>query len=158
MARGGMVPGRPGGNYPNRSDLTRQPSVPARVATGQTYGKAQQQIQAMRTVPMRPPPATPAPPPGGQPQPVGGGGAPPSGGAPMPPGGFGPLARPTERPGEPVTTGAPVGPGAGPETLPQGPSNPMLNSNLSQILQHAAQATGSSAVAELAQRAALAGQ
>lgn len=157
MARGGMVPGRPGGSYPNRSDLTKQPSVPARVATGQTYGKAQQQLQAMRTVPMRPPPPTPAPQGPGQPQPVGGGAPPAGGGFPIAPGGLGPLAGPTRRPWEPVTSGAPVGRGPGPEALPQGPANPQ-NSNLSDMLNQAAQVTGSSVIAQLAQRAAVAGQ
>lgn len=33
------------------------------------------------------------------------------------PGGAGPLLRPTERPGEPITAGMPIGPGPGKEAL-----------------------------------------
>lgn len=36
------------------------------------------------------------------------------------PGSLGPLDGPTARPGEPVTAGAPVGPGPGPEVLGMG--------------------------------------
>lgn len=51
--------------------------------------------------------------------------APPSGGSMSPPAGGGqpappqltPIGAPTQRPGEPVTHGAPLGPGAGPEAL-----------------------------------------
>lgn len=51
--------------------------------------------------------------------------APPSGGSMSPPAGGGqpappqltPIGAPTQRPGEPVTHGSPLGPGAGPEAL-----------------------------------------
>lgn len=68
-----------------------QKPLPVQTPTGQPYGQAGMQQAAQRAVPVAP-------------QPV-----------PMP----GALAfdRPTERPGEPVTHGAPVGPGAGPEAL-----------------------------------------
>lgn len=85
--------------YPNRSDL-RNPTkkLAAKAAPGQTYGEAGKQIAAQRAVPMA---ASPQPV-VAQPQPV----------AERPrPGQFGPLDRPTDRPDEPVTAGAPFGPG-----------------------------------------------
>src|SRR5215467_13379935 len=109
--QGGMRQGTPGQAYPNRTDLAAQPSLPARVATDQTYGKAQQQLQAQRTVPMAPPPTLMGPTgpgPAAAPMP----GAPPPGGPPLPPppepGSFGPIDRFSARPGEPVTHGAPL--------------------------------------------------
>jgi len=162
QAPGGMRPGTPGQQYPNRTDLSSQPSLPARVATDQTYGKAQQQLQAQRTVPMAPPP-TQIPPPGG------GGAGPPPGGAPSPgappgppmggpgPGSFGPLDAFTNRPGEPVTHGAPIGAGPGPEALPTMPAS-APGQGLSALLTQMAQATGSSAVAQLATHALANGQ
>ena len=85
--------------YPNRSDL-RNPTkkLAAKAAPGQTYGEAGKQIAAQKQVPM----AAPAAPTTSAPQ------------QPMErprPGQFGPLDRPTERPNEPVTAGAPFGPG-----------------------------------------------
>ena len=85
--------------YPNRSDL-RNPvkKLAAKAAPGQTYGEAGKQIAAQQQVPM----AAPAAPTISAPQ------------QPMErprPGQFGPLDRPTERPDEPVTAGAPFGPG-----------------------------------------------
>lgn len=58
-------------------------------ARGQTYGKRQEQIQAQQAVPMRKPPTE----------------------APTP---LTPLTAPTARPMEPITAGAPFGPGPGP--------------------------------------------
>jgi hypothetical protein len=70
--------------------------VAIQAATGQTYGEAGKQIAAQRAVPMGTPP-TEAP----QIQrPV--------------PGTLGALTRPTERPMEPITAGAPFGMGPGP--------------------------------------------
>jgi hypothetical protein len=82
--------------YGQRTDLNK---MPATAAPGQTYGEAGAQKAAQRAVPM-----------GSSPQPA----APQS----LPPGSYGPLDRPTERPQEPVTTGNPLGAGAGPEALP----------------------------------------
>jgi len=85
--------------YPNRSDL-RNPAkkVAVQAAPGQTYGEAGKQMAAQRAVPMAAPPTdnTPTPEPQ-QPR--------------VSPGAMGPLNRPTERPNEPVTAGAPFGPG-----------------------------------------------
>jgi len=85
--------------YPNRSDL-RNPTkkLAAKAAPGQTYGEAGKQIAAQQQVPMA-----------ASPQPVV---ASPQAAVERPrPGQFGPLDRPTERPDEPVTAGAPFGPG-----------------------------------------------
>jgi hypothetical protein len=62
-------------------------------ATGQTYGKATEQMNAQRAVPMGAPPTEVQ-------RPV--------------PGTLGSLTRPTERPMEPITAGAPFGAGMGP--------------------------------------------
>lgn len=76
--------------YPQRTDLNMAPSA----VPGQTYGEAGAQMAAQRAVPMGAPAAPAAPK------------------APtVAPGQYGPLDRPTERPNEPVTAGAPFGPG-----------------------------------------------
>jgi len=59
-------------------------------ARGQTYGKNKEQMEAQRAVPMRKPPTETRP-------------------APLTP-----LLAPTQRPDEPITAGAPFGPGVGP--------------------------------------------
>jgi hypothetical protein len=162
--RGGVRAGAPGETYSNRTDLNVNRDLPARVATGQTYGRAQAQLQAQRTVPMAPPPQLPVvanqggPPPAGPPAaPAAGPGAAAPAPPPIAPGQAGPVDRPTERPWEAVTHGAPVGPGAGPEVLPQGPASPM-GTNLSQLLAQVARSSGSSVVAQLAASAAATGQ
>lgn len=80
--------------YPNRSDM-RNPAgkIAAKAATGQTYGEAGQQLAAQRAVPMGAAPTDVVP----TQRPV--------------PGTLGGFARPTERPGEPITAGANFGPG-----------------------------------------------
>jgi len=80
--------------YAQRTDL----NMPATAVPGQTYGEAGKQIAAQRAVPMGAP-AAPVAPAATQPQPG------------FTPGQFGPLDRPTERPNEPLTAGAPFGPG-----------------------------------------------
>lgn len=82
-------------DYPNRSDLRNKAAkIAASAAKGQTYGVAGQQLAAQKAVPMGQSPVSAAP-------------APPQ----IQPGQLGALTRPTERPGEPVTAGAPFGPG-----------------------------------------------
>jgi hypothetical protein len=81
--------------YPNRSDL-RGGKPPKMVATGQTYGKATEQMQSQEAVPMASAP-TDTPP-------------------RVAPGSMGAFNRPTERPDEPVTAGASFGPGRTPTT------------------------------------------
>lgn len=85
--------------YGQRTDLNK---MPATAVPGQTYGEAGAQKSAQQAVPM-----------GSSPQP-----AAPQG---LAPGAYGPLDRLSERPDSPVTTGNPLGPGAGPEVLPPAP-------------------------------------
>ena len=65
--------------------------IAATAAKGQTYGEAGKQMAAQKTVPMGTSPADQPP--------------------AVQPGQLGALGRPTERPSEPVTAGAPFGPG-----------------------------------------------
>jgi hypothetical protein len=123
--RGGARTGSPSGSYGNRRDLQQhQGTIPQRVASGQTYGKAQQQQQAMRTVPMAPqptliPPNTPAPPAGtfGP-----GGGATPPPGSPSPGGGG--LASLLQLSGGPNSP-APQGQPSAHPALPDSPLPPL---------------------------------
>lgn len=103
---GGARQGTPGTAYGNRRDLNG-PKLPTQVGPSAEYGQGERLRRAQQAVPMAPSPAPAAAPPPG----AGAGG-----GATRiaPPGDF---TRPTERPGEPLTTGIPSGPGAGPEAL-----------------------------------------
>ncbi len=101
MPRGGARQGKPGGAYPNRADLR---SVKPVAATGQGYGEAGQQLAAQQAMPIAPQPVPAAP-------------------AGPAPGGLGPLSRPTERPDEPMSQGAPWGPGANDMGLPTAPDD-----------------------------------
>jgi hypothetical protein len=101
VPRGGARAGRPGAKYPNRSDLPGK-VLPIQTAPSTQYGQAAASVRSQQAVPMAAPPAPAQP-----------SAAPP----PIPPGGVTPLNAPSERPGEHVMTGAPVGPGAGPEVL-----------------------------------------
>ena len=93
------------GDYPNRSDL-RNPATRQVRFTGQTYGQATQQAQAQQAVPAgSSPEMVQAQQMAAQQQ-----------GAPRPQPGAQPLARPSERPNEPITAGAPFGPGPQPVT------------------------------------------
>jgi hypothetical protein len=84
--------------YANRSDLRNPAEKIAKTAVpGQAYGEASKQLAAQAAVPMG---SSPAPTPPAQPQ--------------VMPGGLGSLARPTERPNEPVTAGASFGAGPTP--------------------------------------------
>ena len=92
-------------------------------ARGQTYGKRKQQEEAQRAVPMRQAPTDVA-----VQQPT-------RRPAPMAPGAF---MRPTERPQEPITAGAPFGAGAGPEAagiLPAVPADRDVLSTLQYLNQ-----------------------
>lgn len=84
--------------YPGASSL----SLP-KVQKGQPQGAATAQAAALHAVPMADSQG-----PIGQPS------------APPPT----PFDAPTERPNEPVTAGAPIGPGAGPEVMPPGQQQP----------------------------------
>jgi len=86
--------------YSNRSDLRNPAEKMAKTAVpGQAYGEAGAQLASQSVVPMG---GSPAPAPAAPPQ--------------VMPGGLGSLARPTERPNEPVTAGASFGPGPTPGT------------------------------------------
>lgn len=101
MARGGRRSGAPGRAYSNRTDLNVNRSLPVEVASGQRrFGAAAEQERAQRVVPLAAPRAWVAPPSFQAPatSPVA-------------------LDAPSARPGEPLTHGAPIGPGAGPEVL-----------------------------------------
>lgn len=62
-----------------------------------------------------------------------------------------PLDAPSQRPGEPVTAGAPLGPGPGPEAL--GPMAPPATGQLSQLLFGLAAGDMTGALAQLADEA-----
>lgn len=108
MPSGGARQGTPGTMYPNRSDM-RAPKVMApQAGPSQQYGQAAASIRSQEAVPLVAQGGAPPPPAVANAQPFV-----PS----VQPGGFPPLDRPTERPAEPLTTGAPFGAGAGPEAL-----------------------------------------
>jgi len=91
-------------------------------ARGQTYGKRQEQIRAHQALPMRQAPTDVAAQRQSRP-------------TPMAPGAF---SRPTERPQEPITSGAPFGPGVGPEAagiLPAVPTDRDVLSTLQYLNQ-----------------------
>lgn len=98
--RGGPRSGNPATAYPNRTDLNDNKSVPAANFTGQPYGQAQAQRQAQQATPR--PPSFP------------------------PPGSMGDFAGPTQRPDEPLTAGADVGPGPGSNVLPSPVSEDLI--------------------------------
>lgn len=95
MPRGGRRSGTPGKAYGNRTDLHQ----PVRTAPSESYGQAKQSADAQKAMPLPNnqvlPGVTAAPP-------------------QMLPGELGAFDRPTDRPGEPVTSGMAIGAGAGP--------------------------------------------
>jgi hypothetical protein len=129
--RGGPRVGNPGKQYPQRSDLRAQPVT---VARNQPYGAATQQAAAQRAQPL---PQTP--PPSVAPQ---GPAAAAEGGGFVPPGSLGDFLSPTNRPNEPLTTGIPMGAGAGPEVLS---SQDAAGANLGMLLESLARQPGASA-------------
>lgn len=115
--RGGPRQGQPGKTYGNRKDLgTGARKVMSSTGPSKVYGQGVQRQQSLQAVPL----VSPAAPAGPLPAGAAAGEAP---SYPLP-GSFGPLDRPTERPGEPLTTGLPTGPGAGPEILGIGDTDP----------------------------------
>lgn len=135
----------------NRTDLLGPRREPISAAPGQAYGRATAQRQAQKILPIGPNPTAAA---GSTPE------AAPAeqGGAAAAPPNIEQLARnanlkwihPTDHPNEPVTTGLPVGPGAGPE------DHPLLQAGMAQrqdstaptkeILRNMAQLPGASNV------------
>lgn len=115
------APAAPGES--NRTDLLVKPQAVA-VPTGQGYGQAQASAAAQQAVPLdnaaaREQAAIAA--------------------ARTAPGVSVPLSAPTQRPDEPVTAGLPMGPGPGPEVLPNlgpfGPTTDQPTLEVYQILQ-----------------------
>jgi len=99
----------------NRTDLQNPAKkVARRVATGQTYGKAAEQMAAQRAVPMG---ASPVEVPPARPR--------------VNPGTLGSLTRPSDRPAEPITAGANFGPG--PNAAAAGMPVPRINSALAEL-------------------------
>lgn len=138
MARGGARAPKPGGLYPNRSDM--RATQPISAVPGQTYGEAKKQEDAQRAIPMAG--SATAALPQSSPPPV--------------PGELGmSIFGPSTRPGEPVTHGAASGPGGGPEVL----QAPTLNMNsVSSLLNQIATSADIPELADLAQHAASIGQ
>jgi hypothetical protein len=137
---GGPRQGNPGTAYQNRSDLRGQKPT---AAPGQEYGKAGAQLAAQAAVPMAGAPAPAS-------APTGPAAAQAAAAAYQMPS-FGAFDRPTERPDEALTHGAPVGPGAGPEVMP---GNDMGGpTGMSGMLRSIAGAVGSSDLEALAARA-----
>ncbi len=109
MARGGARRGTPGTNYPNRSDL--HGTQPPKAASGGEYGQVKALLDAQKVIPLPTaggPPVQQGPPAQAQTAPQA---------APTVAPGDLNFEAPTQRPGEPVTAGLPVGPGPGPEVL-----------------------------------------
>lgn len=139
--RGGRRQGVVGRAYGNRTDLTMNARpLPIATAKNQPYGEAGAQADAQRQIPL-----APAPGPGAA-------GAPGAGGPPGPmPGSLGAFDRPSDRPGEPLTHGADLGPGGGQEVLGIKPP-PQGGPPITQLLMTLAQTSGSKDIMELAQR------
>ena len=115
-ARGGKRAGAPGKAYSNRSDLNTTRTLPVTAASNQQYGQRAAQEASQKVVPLaRQPqaPSSPASPASGSQQ---GAGAPVV--RPAPPG----LLAPSGRPDEPLTAGAPFGPGSNDLNLPLPPA------------------------------------
>lgn len=145
--RGGERTGTPGTTYTNRTDLNQ----PVTVAPAAHYGDATQQAQSQQAVPLpdnagqlaqlaqAAGQAGQSSPTAGPTQPV----------QPGPrPGELGDFHRPSEWPHVPVTDGAPLGAGAGPEALIGGPTP-----NIAQTIAQVAEMSGNQSLMALAQRA-----
>lgn len=144
--KGGMRQGAVGQSYGNRTDLNT--SMPIETAPNQPYGVAAEQRAAQQAIPVAAQPlqgVTPQAQAPAQPATV-------SEQMPQPqqhfPGEL-PFLHPTENPDEPVTAGAMLGPGPGPEAL-SGPVAPVTNE-----LSAAAARYGSPVLMDLANAAAV---
>ncbi len=103
--QGGARQGTPGKAYGNRTDLQ---GAKVMEFTGQQYGQRAAQVAAQRAVPADFTGPTQEAAQQAAAEPTG-----------TPPGSLGSLLDPSQRPDEPVTAGAPFGPGPGPEVLPR---------------------------------------
>ena len=124
-------PGSSGGAYQNRTDLTQPVSVP----TGLPYGERQALEQAQQQAPLPQQAPTPQ-------------GLDPAIMAAMAHNFQGsPINAMSDRPHEPITHGLPIGPGAGPEVLPQ-------SKTMTDQMMKLAMSTGDPAIQEIANRMA----
>jgi hypothetical protein len=120
--------------YGIRTDLNSpQAKVKRMVAPKQTYGKATEQLASQRAVPMGAPPTEVE---GSR--------------AAQKPAPLAPLGRRTDRPNEPITAGAPFGPGVGPIAAGIPAYNPQ--SAAVEELRYLAQIEQNSDLADLAAR------
>lgn len=107
----------------NRTDLNAPPTEPVTAAPNQEYGAAGAQRAAESVIPIGTPTETPTTGPGPRPASATQ--------KPLPQPGEFPWLDPTNRPDEPVTTGLPSGPGAGPEVMHQAP--PLVSDTLASL-------------------------
>lgn len=114
MARGGYrKPANPAPVSGPGALSARTDGQPIREVPGQDYGERQAGAMQQAAAPMAAPGTMP-------PSPPGGGGRPGPQSAPL---ASGDAFRPSERPGEPITTGVPIGPGSnGDPVLPPDPN------------------------------------
>lgn len=109
--------GAPAARYPNRTDLAAEnaaPTQPIRVPTGGPYGTGVALEEAQRAFPLpQPPDAPPASSVGAGVERLPGTLTPTAAQGYTPPD-LGLGSRPTDRPGEPITAGLPIGAGPGP--------------------------------------------
>jgi hypothetical protein len=146
--RGGARTGTPGKSYSNRTDMTQ----PVQTAPNQAYGAAGQQAQSQQTIPLPSSAGELAKMAQGAQQPQMPQAGPQQPNGPVA-GDMGALSRMTDHPMQPVTHGAPTGPGPGPESL-GGPLPNKVSSTIAQI----AAASGNPDLQVLAARAQAQGQ
>jgi len=133
------------GKFSKRTDTGPKQSIST--VPGQDYGDAKQQAMDQRTAPMEGtqplPPAAPVGAPAGDQQSF-----------QMPQGGAD-FSMPSQRPGEPVTHGVDIGPGAGSEalTLPGPTGGQQANGAMSQMLQSLSATDTTGVLAQLYQAA-----
>jgi hypothetical protein len=131
------------GKYAKRTDGGPAQSISA--APGQPYGDKKAEMAAQRIAPMGGSAPLPTPP-----SPQGGDQAPPS----MPAFTGVPLNAPTQRPGEPITHGVNIGPGAGSEALNlPAPTGPQGTGAMSALLGRLSASDMTGALAPLLQAA-----
>ena len=138
-----QVPGAPAGTYPSPTQgLVKKKTQPIRTPKSDAYGHNVQLEAAQKAAPLPDAASAPmAPLPEAQLQAAAA--------VPFPGSGQGILEQPTQRPTEPIQTGLPTGPGAGPEIL-----HPALQSPVAAVLNAIANATGDRDIANLAGLAA----
>lgn len=120
MPRGGKRQGQPGRSYGNRTDMQQGPrQAPIMRPPSERYGQQAELVRSQQALPVQTQSGPAAP------RPV----------APPAPTQLVPLTAPTARPNEPLTAGAPVGPGPGPMPPTDPYANPQLPAELMQSLE-----------------------